>query len=145
MARMHTRKKGKAGSHRSKYTQKPTWVKMSEEEIVDVIIQAKRTGSTSPEIGIKLRDQYAVPSTKVILGKKIGKILKEKGESSEIPDDLNSLIKKYKRATAHIQLNPRDKSNERGASLIMAKILRLVKYYKSNSVLPERWNLDKVL
>ena len=78
MARMHTRKKGKAGSHRSKYTQKPTWVKMSEEEIVDVIIQAKKSGSTSPEIGIKLRDQYAVPSTKVILGKKIGKILKEK-------------------------------------------------------------------
>ena len=145
MARMHTRKKGKAGSHRNKYTEKPSWVKMSEEEITDVIVQSKRSGSTSSEIGIKLRDQFAVPSTKVILGKKVGKILKEKGESTEIPDDLYSLIKKYKRASAHIQLNPRDKSNERGASLIMAKILRLVKYYKSNSILPERWNLDKVL
>ena len=59
MARMHTRKKGKAGSHRNKYTEKPSWVKMSEEEITDVIVQSKRSGSTSSEIGIKLRDQFA--------------------------------------------------------------------------------------
>lgn len=145
MARMHTRKKGKAGSDRSRYTVKPTWVKMTEDEITDVIVQSKKSGMTSAEIGIKLRDQYAVPSTKVILGKKIGTIVKEKGVSTEIPDDLNSLIKKYKRASSHMQLNPRDKSNKRGTSLIMAKILRLVKYYKSNNILPDRWNLDKVL
>ena len=145
MARMHTRKKGKSRSHRDRYTSKPTWIKASNDEIVDNIVQLKNSDLTTAEIGIRLRDQYAIPSTKLVLGKKLSKVLEEKGPKPEIPDDLRSLITRYKKVSAHLALNTRDKSNDRGRALVMAKILRLIKYYRRNNVLPAGWNLDKVL
>jgi small subunit ribosomal protein S15 len=145
MARMHTRKRGKSRSHKDRYTSKPTWIKASNDEIIDDIVQLKNSKLTSPQIGIRLRDQYAIPSTKVVLGKKLNKILEEKSLKPVIPDDLQSLITRYKKVSAHLALNTRDKSNDRGRTLIMAKILRLIKYYRRNNVLPAGWNLDKVL
>ncbi len=145
MARMHTRKKGKSGSHRNRYTAKPSWVKSTNEEITDAIVQMRKSNLTASQIGIKLRDQYAIPSTKSYMGKKLSDILEEKSQKTEVPDDLNSLIQRYKRVNEHLRLNNRDKSNMRGRSLIMSKILRLVRYYKKTEVLPQNWNLDKVL
>ncbi len=145
MARMHTRKRGKSRSHRERYTTKPSWIKASTDEIIDNIVQLRNSKLSSPEIGIRLRDQYAIPSTKTVLGKKLGTVLKEKSLKSDIPDDLQSLINRYKKVSAHLALNTRDRSNQRGRSLVMAKILRLIKYYKRNNALPAGWNLDKVL
>jgi small subunit ribosomal protein S15 len=145
MARMHTRKKGKSRSHKDRYTSKPTWIKTSNEEITDNIVQLKNSNLTASEIGIRLRDQYAIPSTKLVLGKKLNTVLEEKSLKPVIPDDLQSLITRYKKVSAHLALNTRDKSNNRGRTLVMAKILRLIKYYRRNNVLPAGWNLDKVL
>ena len=145
MARMHTRKKGKSRSHRDRYTAKPTWIKASNADIIENIVQLKNSKLTSSEVGIRLRDQYAIPSTKLVLGKKLNKVLEEKKLKPEIPDDLQSLITRYKKVSAHLALNTRDKSNERGRTLVMAKILRLIKYYRRSKVLPAGWNLDKVL
>lgn len=145
MARMHSRKRGKSSSHKIYDTGRHEWITQSDDEISDLVVQMKSGGSSKAEIGVKLRDQYAIPSTKSIVGKKISTILKEKGAESEIPEDLLDLIAKYKSVSKHIALNRNDRSNDRSRALIMTKILRLVKYYRSKGRLPEKWSLDKSL
>ncbi len=98
MARMHTRKRGKSGSKRI-YGEKPAWIQYTNEEIVNTITELKKNGTPSSVIGIRLRDQYGIPSVKAVMGKKINKILEEKGMKDEIPEDLSNLIKKYNNAS----------------------------------------------
>ncbi|MGC8608434.1 MAG: 30S ribosomal protein S15 [Thermoplasmata archaeon] len=144
MARMHTRKRGKSGSKRI-YGEKPAWIQYTNEEIVNTITELKKNGTPSSVIGIRLRDQYGIPSVKAVMGKKINKILEEKGMKDEIPEDLSNLIKKYNNASRHVDLNPKDQSNKRGRDLIMSKMLRLVRYYKRMGTLDQKWNLSKVV
>lgn len=145
MARMHTRKRGRSGSHRYRFTEKPSWVTASPAEIEETIVQLRNSNLGSSTIGIKLRDQYGIPSTKSVLGKKLGDVLAEKNLKPEIPEDLNSLILKYKRVSKHLTLNSADKKNFRARSLLMSKIRRLMKYYKRMNMLPAGWELQKVL
>lgn len=145
MARMHTRKKGKSGSKRLYSEESRSWVQLNSEEIQNVIVQLRKEGSSSSVIGVRLRDQYGIPSTKTILNRKIGDILKEKNLSPEVPEDLMNLINRYKNVTRHMQLNRNDMSNKRGQQLIMAKILRMTKYYKNKGYLSREWNLNKVI
>ena len=72
-------------------------------------------------------------------------VLKEKKLSPEVPEDLMNLINRYKNVTRHMKLNRNDMSNKRGQQLIMAKILRMTKYYKSKGYLSREWNLNKVI
>ena len=145
MARMHSRKRGKSGSHKD-YTEDPRkFVTHSDAEIVDTLVALKKEGLTKSQIGIKLRDHYGVASTKAILGKKIGDILKENGLQDQVPEDLMHLIKSYQNASRHNAINTKDRASIRSAALIMSKILRLVRYYKSNGYIPTEWNLDKVI
>ncbi|BAB60373.1 ribosomal protein small subunit S13 [Thermoplasma volcanium GSS1] len=144
MARMHTRKRGKSGSKKV-YGVEPNWVQYSKDEILNIAVDLKKSGMTSSVVGIRLRDQYGVPTVKAIFGKKLNKLLAEKGIRDEIPEDLNSLIKRYNNVAKHVELNPKDHSNKRGRDLIMAKMLRLVRYYKRTGVLDQKWNLSKVL
>lgn len=145
MARMHTRKRGRSGSHKVYDTGRHEWITLSDAEIVDLVVQMKKENVSNSMIGIRLRDQHAVPSTKSIVGKKVGQILKEKGIVDEIPEDLSNLLKRYRNVSKHMALNRNDMSNNRGRSLIMAKILRLVKYYKREGRLPAEWNVEKAL
>ncbi len=145
MARMHTRKKGKSGSKHSFYGQGHPWVQQSPSELEEIIVQLKNDGLTSSQIGIKLRDSYGVPRVKSVLNEKMGNILTKNGLSIEVPEDLQSLIGRYKKVTAHMNLNKKDLSNDRKRALIMAKMLRLVRYYKSTGHLKHEWELNKVL
>lgn len=145
MARMHSRKKGKSGSNKIYSHDDHSWVESSGDEITGMIVQMKKEGLSNAVIGVKLRDQYGIPGTKTVIGKKIGTVLSEAGVAPEVPEDLMNLINKYKNVSRHVELNKKDASNTRNMSLIMAKILRLVRYYKSNGTLPEEWKLRKVL
>ncbi len=145
MARMHKRKRGKSGSKNVYLANGHAWVEQSPNEITEIILNSQKEHLTSSQIGIRLRDQYGIPGTKHVLNAKIGKILRENNSSPAIPEDLNSLIQKYKRVSKHIIANKRDMSNTRGKNLIMAKMLRLVKYYKREGYLANEWELNKVL
>ena len=145
MARMHTRKKGKSGSKRVYSEESKSWVQINSEEVEGLIVQLRKEGASSSYIGVRLRDQYGIPGTKTILNKKIGTVLKEKNLSPDVPEDLMNLINRYKNVTKHMQLNRNDMSNKRGQQLIMAKILRMTKYYKSKGYLSTEWNLNKVI
>lgn len=145
MARMHTRKKGKSGSHAQFSPENHAWVEMSNEEVKEVVLKLKNEGNSKSMIGIKLRDQFGIPSTKVMLNQKLGLLLEAEGLTEEIPEDLNNLITRYQRIKRHNQLNSKDTANARNGALIMAKILRLVRYYKRKGVLPEQWKLGRVI
>jgi small subunit ribosomal protein S15 len=122
--------------------EKPEWLEMTEEEIVELIVKLHKEGQSTSQIGIILRDQYGIPSTKTVLGKKITEILKDNGTEFEYPEDLLNLIKRAVNIREHMEENPKDLHSRRGLMIIESKIRRLVKYYTRNNVLPEGWRYD---
>ena len=93
MARLHSRKKGKSGSTRPARLEKPVWIEHSAEEVESEIIKNAKKGFTKSIIGMKLRDSYGVPLSKIITGKKIGQILEENDLTEPLPEDLRSFFK----------------------------------------------------
>jgi small subunit ribosomal protein S15 len=140
MARMHARKKGKSSSKRPYITENPEWVTMKPKEIESIIVQLHNEGHPPAMIGLRLRDQYAVPNIRLATGKSLLTILKENGVKPKFPEDLLNLMRKAVNLYAYLKDNPRDKHNRRGLHLIEAKIRRLTRYYKRTGVLPEDWN-----
>ncbi|WP_406656818.1 30S ribosomal protein S15 [Methanolobus sp. ZRKC2] len=139
MAKMHTRKKGQAGSTRPLRTEPPVWSTMSEEEVTNVVVEMWKQGISTSEIGMTLRDKYGVPDVKLVTGKKITGILKEKDEAPALPEDLYNLLVKAIGIRKHIKDNHKDVHNKRSLQNTESKIRRLVKYYQSTKVLPADW------
>ena len=92
MGRMHTHNHGKAHSIRPIELKKPDWIKMESKEIEELIVKYAKDGMTSSMIGLKLRDQHAIPLVKPILNKTISDVLKENDLVPEIPEDLNNIV-----------------------------------------------------
>lgn len=139
MSRMHSSRKGKAGSKRPNVTKNPEWVTMSPDEIENLIVRFRKEGMSTSLIGLKLRDQYGVPDVKLATGKSIVKILEERGMRFDIPEDLANLLMRFTAVQTHLAANPRDIENRRGFTLLESKIRRLTKYYKKSGVLPQDW------
>jgi small subunit ribosomal protein S15 len=143
MARMHTRKRGRAGSKRPVREGKPNWVTMGNEELDKLIVKLKKEGLTKSKLGMVLRDQYGIPKVKEIRGNRISKILETNGVKDQMPEDLAALISKAVSLNKHLGVNPKDLKNRRGLELVEAKIKRLSDYYKRKSKLPEGWSYSR--
>ena len=139
MARMHARKRGQSGSKRPYVTEPPDWIPLSIREIQELIVQMSKEGMSTALIGTRLRDQYGIPSVKLVTKKSISEILAEEGIKPELPEDLQNLMKKAVQLNTHLTSNKGDKHNRRGLELTEAKIRRLVRYYKSKGILPQDW------
>jgi small subunit ribosomal protein S15 len=120
----------------------PEWVEQNPEEIEELIVKLHKEGQSTSQIGITLRDQYGIPSTKIVMGEKITDILEKNGESFDYPEDLMNLIKRAVNIREHLEENPKDLHTKRGLMKIESQIRRLVKYYTRNNVLPEGWRYD---
>ena len=144
MARMHTRRRGRSSSTRPFVTENPSWVPLTSEEIEEKVIELAGQELSTSLIGIRLRDEYAVPSVKLATGKSITEILKESEMDPERPEDLENLMRKAIKLSAHLTRNPKDLHNQRSMQLIEAKIRRLVRYYKETGRLPAdfKYTLD---
>lgn len=142
MARMYARKAGKSGSTRPYRTEKPQWVSMDPKEIEELIVKFHHEGMSTSLIGEKLRDQFGIPSVKLVTGKKITKILAERDITFKIPEDLTNLMKRAVHVHETLQANRKDIHNHRNFQLIEAKIRRLVRYYKEKGQLPEDWTYN---
>lgn len=94
---------------------------------------------TTSEIGMILRDQYAVPDVKIATGKTITQILEQNKITQELPEDLQNLIKTALKLKKHIDQNKKDLKSKRNLSLTESKIRRLMKYYHREQRLPEGW------
>ena len=142
MARIHARRRGKSGSKRVYRDKPPEWVEMSAEEVEKKILELYNDGYEPSMIGMILRDRYGIPSVKQVTGKKLLRILKEKGVEITLPEDLKALIKKALNLRKHTAIHKKDYHNIRGLQLIEAKIWRLSNYYKEKGVLPPDWKYD---
>lgn len=142
MARIYAHKRGKAGSTRPVRSSAPSWVRYTPDELVKIIVKLRKEGMDASKIGINLRDQYGVPTVKLILGKPISKVLAENKVGPEYPDDLFNLMKKAVTIRKHLNNALLDRHSRRGLQNTEMKILRLVKYYKRSGKLPEGWKYD---
>lgn len=142
MARMHSRKKGKAGSKKPLKQEKPTWIRYKPKEIELLIVKLAKEGKSSSEIGIILRDVYGIPDVKLILGKKITQVIAEKNLLKELPEDLIALMRRAVYIRKHLETNKQDMTAKRGLQLTDSKINRLIKYYKKAGKIPIEWKLD---
>ena len=142
MARMHSRAKGKHGSTKPSKQSVPSWLGISKKELEMLVVKLAKENKTTSQIGILLRDQYGVPDVKLVLGKTISAILKEKSLLKELPEDMTALIKKSIDIRKHMEENKHDMSAKRGLLWTESKIQRLVKYYKISGRLALDWKYD---
>jgi len=136
---MHTGSKGKSGSTPPTSKESPSWVEYKPAEVEQIIVDLANTGLTPSEIGMTLRDQYGVPSTHKLLGKKIEQVLDEKNLGSDIPRDMLNLIIKSVTLQKHTEKNKKDMTSKRGYQLTVSKIRRLTKYYIKRGKLAKDW------
>lgn len=139
MARIHARRKGKSGSTHPIRKKKPEWSSLNPREIETRIIELAKNEKSTSEIGMILRDQYAVPDVKIATDKKITQILENNNIKFEIPEDLRNLIRTALKLRKHLDANKKDLKNKRNLQLTESKIRRLTKYYHANQRLPKGW------
>lgn len=77
------------------------WVTHTPKTLTELIVAMAKKGARPSEIGVAVRDKEGVPSTKLLTGQKIVRILKKNGRPSshvgcapQIPEDLYCLIRK---------------------------------------------------
>ena len=88
--------------------EKPLWIKMNEEQLKKVIVELSEKNAPS-KIGIILRDQYGIPTTRVF-GKKLKAYLTELG--IERNEDLENAESKVKNLKEHLKNNITDRNGK---------------------------------
>jgi small subunit ribosomal protein S15 len=142
MARMHSKRHGKSKSR------KPLPEDMGEPKSVDkakieeLIVGYANSGMDPARIGQKLKEEHDMPYIKHYMGKRLAKILEEKGVAGTMPADLMDLMKKAVSMNAHLSKNKRDLHNSLKLKKIESKIWRLTKYYIRKGSLPAGWRYD---
>ena len=136
---MPKKEKGRSHPIRPVGKRAPGWCKYQPDEVVALVVKLAREGNPPSKIGVILRDQYGIPLVKLITGKSVTEILKENGLAPKMPEDLENLLRRAARITAHLQKNRKDKHNKRALQLTESKIHRLSEYYKKRRVLPPNW------
>ncbi len=140
---MPKKEKGQSHSTRPLSRRSPSWCRYTSEEVEALVVKLAREGNPPSRIGVVLRDQYGIPLVKTIVGKGIIEILKENNLGSEVPEDLEALLRKAARLRAHLEKNTADRYNRRAVQVVESKIHRLSKYYKRKGVLPEDWKFTR--
>lgn len=136
---MHSRAKGVSSSKKPFNKTVPTWIRHKPKEVEMLIAKMAKEEKTPSNIGVQLRDSYGVPDVKVLTGRKITQILKEKNLLTEVPEDLRALIKKAVMLRKHLEENKQDRTALIGLQLTESKINRMVKYYKNTERLSADW------
>jgi small subunit ribosomal protein S15 len=136
---MPKQEKGKSHSMRPVSRRPPSWCKYQPEEVESFIIKLAKEGHSLSSIGTILRDQYAIPLVKPIVGKSITDVLEGAGLAPSLPEDLSNLMKKAQSLAVHIDKNKKDLHNKRNMQIIEARIHKLSRYYKREGVLSKNW------
>ena len=144
IARLHSHKKGKAGTKRPKTNISPEWSGTTKAQAKEIALKMAKEGIAPSKIGIILRDKYATPNVKALLGVPLTKFLRDEGALPELPEDMANLMKTVVRLQEHIKANGKsDIHNKVKMGHVESKIARLVKYYHSKGKLPVGWKYDK--
>lgn len=143
MARMYSRKRGKAGSTRPSKTITQPWIRYKAEEIEKLIVKLYKAGNAISDIGMILRDTYGIPSVRFVTKKRVAQILQANGLKPKLPEDITALVKKDIRLVKHLDANKKDMTVWRGLIITESKINKLAKYYKREGVIPQDWKFDR--
>lgn len=139
---MPKQEKGKSHQIRPVSKRAPSWCKYQPEEVEALVIKLGKEGNTPSHIGTILRDQYAIPLVKPIVGKTVLDILKESQLAPSMPEDLTNLIRKAESLSVHYEKNKTDLHNKRSLQVIEAKIHKLSRYYKQAGLVPANWKYE---
>jgi small subunit ribosomal protein S15 len=145
MGRLHTHNHGKSHSTRPTELKKPSWITQSPKEVEEIIIKYAKDGLSPSQIGLKLRDQHAIPLVRPIINKGILQVLNENKVGIELPEDLNNIVNKAVGLQKHLKSNKSDSRNVRALELIEAKVHRLSVYYKKVGRIPKNWKYKSVV
>jgi small subunit ribosomal protein S15 len=139
---MHSHARGKSGSTRPSSPTKPAWLAQTPKETELLVVKYAKEGKSPSQIGILLRDEYGIPSVKLVTDKSVSQILAEKELLTDIPEDIMALIRKVVFVKKHMDENKKDMTAKRGLRLAENKINRLAKHYKSTGRLAADWSYD---
>jgi len=139
VSRIHSGRKGRAGSHRPYPLARPEWVSIAPEEVATQAVQLAKGGRSAAQVGLALRDGLGVPSSRVVTGKRLTTLLAEAGVKPEVPDDLQALLRRVVHLQRHLATHPTDLANRRGLTLMESRIRRLARYYRQRRRIPEGW------
>jgi len=145
MGRLHSHRHGKSHSIRPSTLRAPSWITQSPAEIEELVVKYSKEGLTPSQIGIKLRDQHAIPLIKPITKKSMGQILEENDLNAEMPEDLENIVRKAVNLQKHLKSNKGDNRNIRSLELIEAKVHRLSVYYKRIGRISKTWKYKSVV
>ena len=107
-------------------TKKPVWLKINEDELKKIISVLAKQGKQPAQIGLILRDQYGIPTTK-LYGKKLKHYLKELGIETNV--ELKNAQKKLENLKTHLKTNITDKKAKHKLQKSQTKINILKKYF----------------
>ena len=139
MGRQHSHNYGKSHSTRPLDPKAPSWIKQDAKEIEELIVKYAKDDLSASQIGVKLRDQHSIPLVKPIIKKTISEVLEENELKTDLPEDLNNIVKKALGLQKHLKSNKGDNRNVRALELIEAKVHRLSVYYKKIDRIPQNW------
>ena len=145
MGRLHSHNYGKSHSTRPLNPKAPSLIKQDPKEIEYLIVKYAKEDLKASQIGVKLRDQYSIPLVKPIIKKSITDVLEENDLKTELPEDLNNIVKKAIGLQKHLKANKKDNRNVRSLELIEAKIHRLSVYYKKIGRIPNNWKYKSIV
>jgi len=145
MGRLHTHNHGKAHSTRPSQVKVPSWINQDPKDVEELIIKYAKDDLAPSQIGVKLRDQHSIPLVKPIIKKTITEVLEENDLKTELPEDLNNIVKKAIGLQNHLKVNKKDNRNIRSLELIEAKVHRLSVYYKKIGRISQNWKYKSVV
>ena len=145
MGRIHSHNYGKSHSVRPLKPKVPSWIKQDPKEIEELIVKYAKEDLTGSQIGIKLSDQHSIPLVKPIIKKTITEVLEENDLKTELPEDLDNIVKKAVGLQKHLKANKKDNRNVRGLELLEAKVHRLSVYYKKIGRISQKWKYKSVI
>ena len=110
---------------------KPAWLKMSEKDLKRVIAELAKKYEQPAQIGLVLRDQYGVPSTKVF-GKKLAEYLEEVGVKAKGVEYRNAQ-KKVEMIKKHLEKNVTDRRTKHKLQKAQSRVNVLKRYFAKKS------------
>ena len=145
MGRLHSHNYGKSHSTRPLDPKAPSWIKEDAKGIEELIVKYAKDDLSASQIGVKLRDQHSIPLVKPIIKKTISEVLEENDLKTDLPEDLNNIVKKAIGLQKHLKANKGDNRNVRSLELIEAKVHRLSVYYKKIGRIPQNWKYKSII
>ena len=140
---MHSKGKGSSGSSKPNSKTPPEWSNSDKKEIEEIIVQLSDEGHSNASIGTILRDKHGVPDVRLVTGERISQTLNRLGQSSGLPEDLMSLMRRALRLIDHLTKNSKDIHNRRQLELRESKIRRLSRYYRENNQIDSEWTYKR--